>query len=219
MLRGIVSTELQNKIVVQNPITDVVSKILIQNEYQRLLIENKKPNFYNLFDNWYKDFKVLVLDLNNNDMNSISWERKVGFLHLLEQVIKIIGFNATDYAPMFFKILTILISNANSIKEQSNIVALKPDNNKDKKVNNKKLITHNIKEKTKKDETMLEKDAFVNDVDLDAVADGVVIVDDNDDDKNPTEEGNVNELRVANQSSKVRSLGLQRVSGSFFIYF
>lgn len=47
-------------------------------------------------------------------LKTVSWERQVGFLHLLEQIVKIMGFTVTSYVELFSKLILCILANATS---------------------------------------------------------------------------------------------------------
>jgi len=48
-------------------------------------------------DRWFGSVEEAVLALRSPEMASVSWEKQVGFLHLLEHMIKILGFGISPY--------------------------------------------------------------------------------------------------------------------------
>ena len=46
---------------------------------------------------WYAEVQQCAVELSVSDVQELSWERQVGFLHLFEQTIKLIGFGATSH--------------------------------------------------------------------------------------------------------------------------
>ena len=58
---------------------------------------------------WYAEVHQCAVDLTVNDVQGLSWERQVGFLHLFEQTIKLIGFGATSHVGVRVHTLSIHI--------------------------------------------------------------------------------------------------------------
>lgn len=67
-------------------------------------------------DSWYAHVQAAIDALGSADLNSVSWERQTGFLHLLQQVIKILGFSVTRHIPSLCKIVVLMLTNAQSVR-------------------------------------------------------------------------------------------------------
>ena len=66
-----------------------------------------------LTEAWQSAVADLILSsLTVDDMRHVAWERQVGFLYLLEQTVKLVGFGLTPYVPVFNETLGLLLSAA-----------------------------------------------------------------------------------------------------------
>ncbi|CAE7481523.1 unnamed protein product, partial [Symbiodinium microadriaticum] len=52
---------------------------------------------------------LILTGLSDEDLRGVMWERQIGFLHLLEQTIKQVGFGLTNYVPIFNEMLCLLL--------------------------------------------------------------------------------------------------------------
>ena len=65
---------------------------------------------------WYQAAQHLLMALTSGDMQQISWERQSGFLHLLQQIIRILGFSVAQHVPVFAKLVIIMLTNAQAVR-------------------------------------------------------------------------------------------------------
>lgn len=64
---------------------------------------------------WHASVIDLILtNISASDLNGVIWERQIGFLYLLEQAIKLIGFGMTNYVHIFNHMISLLLSAAHS---------------------------------------------------------------------------------------------------------
>jgi len=68
--------------------------------------------------NQYDVVEKIVMNISPGDITSIAWERQVGFLHVLEHVVKVIGFNAKNHIQHFIKLVKTFMANAETLKKQ-----------------------------------------------------------------------------------------------------
>jgi hypothetical protein len=81
-----------------------------------------------LSENWMSLWHSTLLDVIQNhlsvdDYRGIPCDRQIGFLFLLEQEIKILGFNFSEYIPLLSQIVISMMSSSISLKtdEESGI--------------------------------------------------------------------------------------------------
>lgn len=62
-----------------------------------------------LSSSWIDTVESVITEMQSKDFSSVSWERQLGFLHLLEQMIRVVGFTATPYVSLVYKIVVNLL--------------------------------------------------------------------------------------------------------------
>ena len=137
-------------------------------------------------DNWYTAVNKIAESMTVHEMGEVAWERQIGFLHLLEQTVRLVGFGVTEQVGVLLKVVLAMLSGSqtgawrtrNSIKDSSRTNA--------------------------EDEVDGEVDGNeIEDDEMDVDVEGV----------EPAAEGvTASHYRDANQASKVRSLSLLRLS-------
>ena len=151
---------------------------------------------------WYSAVSSIARSMTAREISSVAWERQIGFLHLLEQTVRLVGFGISAQVEVLVKVLLAMLSGSQAgawkLRHQGNGIS----------------------------------DAEV-DVDIDEVEGEVEVEGGEDDDEDAMEvvkgegegdgededEGEAHmkltssHYRDANQSSKVRSLSLLRLSG------
>jgi Down-regulated in metastasis len=137
-------------------------------------------------DLWYSAVTRIAESMTVHEIGEVAWERQIGFLHLLEQTVRLVGFGVTEQVGVLLKVVLAMLSGSqtgawtarNSIKDAAHTNA--------------------------DDEVNREADGNeVEDDEMDVEGGGV----------EPAAEGNVAvHHRDANQASKVRSLSLLRLS-------
>ena len=151
---------------------------------------------------WYSAVSSVARSMTAREISSVAWERQIGFLHLLEQTVRLVGFGISAQVEVLVKVLLAMLSGSQAgawkLRHQGNGIS----------------------------------DAEV-DVDIDEVEGEVEVEGGEDDDEDAMEvvkgegegdgededEGEAHmkltssHYRDANQSSKVRSLSLLRLSG------
>jgi hypothetical protein len=68
---------------------------------------------------WYDAIDKSVLKISADDLESIAWERQIGFLHLLQPIIRILGFGITAYMPLLHKTVLAMLNRAQDIRARS----------------------------------------------------------------------------------------------------
>jgi hypothetical protein len=68
---------------------------------------------------WYDAIDNAVLKISADDLESIAWERQIGFLHLLQPIIRILGFGITAYMPLLHKTVLAMLNRAQDIRARS----------------------------------------------------------------------------------------------------
>ena len=103
MLRGIVPSEkISAQITVPAPGTTTVSTVTTEQ--------------------WYDIIDSLVQSLEAEELDHIAWERQIGFLHLLQPIIRILGFGITSYVPIIHKVVLIMLNHAQNIRAKNSEV-------------------------------------------------------------------------------------------------
>lgn len=126
---------------------------------------------------WFDIVENEILSMSFENMEHIVWEKQISFLHLMENMIKIIGFNMSPFIKHISTLILCMISYAHTWR-CSNSAA------KD---------IHDVPDTTV-------------DVDMDDTAENLEELKEDDYD-------GINK-RILNQTSKVRTLGLLRISGT-----
>ena len=105
MLRGVIPSSL-------------LMKHAKQNSSQLMMGVNKmqKPSITVKCGSWYEIVVESCHCLATHELEHLSWERQVGFLHLLEQAIRLIGFGMTAHVEVLVKIVTLVLSGSQSLK-------------------------------------------------------------------------------------------------------
>ena len=100
MLRGIVPPEkLLAQITVPAPGTTILANITSEE--------------------WYDTIDKIVQEVGANELDNIAWERQIGFLHLLQPIIRILGFGVTAYVPIIHKVVLTMLNHAQNIRAKS----------------------------------------------------------------------------------------------------
>ena len=56
------------------------------------------------------------------ELNEIAWERQIGFLHLMQPIIRILGFGITSYVPLLHQVILTMLNHAQNIRSRSSEV-------------------------------------------------------------------------------------------------
>lgn len=68
---------------------------------------------------WYDQIDTFIMNyMSPIDLVSIPWERSVGFLHLLQPMIRILGFTVTDFVPVIYKIVLMMLTYAQQCRDK-----------------------------------------------------------------------------------------------------
>ena len=54
---------------------------------------------------WYTIVSEIALTMTKTEMYYVSWERQIGFLHLLEQAVRLIGFGISSEVGVLLKVV------------------------------------------------------------------------------------------------------------------
>ena len=147
---------------------------------------------------WYTEVHQCATELTVSDVQELSWERQVGFLHLFEQTIKLIGFGATAHVGVLLRVvLTMLRGSQSSLWRKSTNEASVVD------------IDDELEALDADDED--DDDIHERGANDDVAASG-------EESENVVNEKRGAHLRHANQASKVRNLALLRLSEAVHQY-
>ena len=69
-------------------------------------------------EEWYTIIDNIINNLTTEQLQSVPWERQIGFLHLLQPIIRILGFSVTSYVPVMHKVILIMLNNAQEIRSK-----------------------------------------------------------------------------------------------------
>jgi hypothetical protein len=77
------------------------------------------PQFLSSEDlaSWFAQLEVLVLSLSPEDLDDTSWDRFVGFMHLLESAIRLLGLRLSRYVPLLLKMVLLILSHVQGWRE------------------------------------------------------------------------------------------------------
>jgi len=68
---------------------------------------------------WYDQIDTLILlTMSSIDLVGIPWERSIGFLHLLQPMIRILGFTVTDFIPIIYKVVLVMLTYAQHCRDK-----------------------------------------------------------------------------------------------------
>ena len=67
---------------------------------------------------WYTSVEEIAFNITPKDIETISWERQTGYLHLLEHAIKILGFRISDYTGLLCKMVFAMLTNAQNKRSE-----------------------------------------------------------------------------------------------------
>jgi len=81
------------------------------------------------FSPWFTHIDELIENLNDQDIKYIPFERQMGFLYLLEDVVNIIGYGVASYVPKFFKAILCCLHFAQSSRNENLLSMAVEENN------------------------------------------------------------------------------------------
>jgi len=68
---------------------------------------------------WYDQIDTFIMTyMSPINLVSIPWERSVGFLHLLQPMIRILGFTVTDFIPIIYKVVLTMLTYAQQCRDK-----------------------------------------------------------------------------------------------------
>lgn len=147
---------------------------------------------------WYSAVSSIARSMTAREISSVAWERQIGFLHLLEQTVRLVGFGISTQVEVLVKVLLAILSGSQAaawkLRHQGNGVT----------------------------DAEVDVDVDVDEVEGEAEVgedeDAMEEVKGEDEGEREDEDGGEAHMksshyRDANQSSKVRSLSLLRLSG------
>jgi hypothetical protein len=159
---------------------------------------SKHPQHRSFIDRsnaWYAAVSTIAQSMTACEISHVAWERQIGFLHLLEQTVRLIGFGISAQVEVLVKVLLAMLSGSQAgAWKRKHLGGESTDMEVD--------VDVDVEEEAE------EKEVEGDDVNEDAME--VV--------KGGEGEGGEASMtsfhyRDANQSSKVRSLSLLRLSG------
>lgn len=65
---------------------------------------------------WYDSIDSIIMSLEAEELSKVAWERQIGFLHLMQPIIRILGFGINAYVPIFHKVVLIMLNHAQNIR-------------------------------------------------------------------------------------------------------
>lgn len=68
---------------------------------------------------WYDGIDRAVQTMSAAELDGIAWERQIGFLHLLQPIIRILGFGITAYIPLLHQVILTMLNHAQYIRRRS----------------------------------------------------------------------------------------------------
>jgi hypothetical protein len=68
---------------------------------------------------WYDAVDRTVQSMSASQLDDIAWERQIGFLHLMQPIIRILGFGITSYVPLLHKLVLTMLNHAQEIRARS----------------------------------------------------------------------------------------------------
>ena len=152
---------------------------------------------------WYTIVSEIALNITKSEIYYVSWERQIGFLHLLEQAVRLIGFGISSEVGVLLKVVLAMLGGS-----QMDAWKGKGNGNGNKIEEGQKDGEEEEEEATVDDKmTSMDNDIDSNDamdMDMDMDVDAEEEVDGS--------ESIVKYHRDINQSSKVRSMSLLRLS-------
>ena len=63
---------------------------------------------------WYGIVDNIASSMTVHEVTNVQWERQIGFLHLLEQTVRLVGFGVTDHVGVLLKVVLAMLSGAQS---------------------------------------------------------------------------------------------------------
>ena len=65
---------------------------------------------------WFDGVDKILFNLKPSDLEFVSWERQIGFLHLLEPVVRVLALSLNPFIEQLAKLIATLIENAQTIR-------------------------------------------------------------------------------------------------------
>ena len=59
---------------------------------------------------WYSAVTQIAESMTVNEIGEVAWERQIGFLHLLEQTVRLVGFGVTEHVGVLLKVVLAMLS-------------------------------------------------------------------------------------------------------------
>jgi hypothetical protein len=161
---------------------------------------SKHPQHRSFIDRsnaWYAAVSTIAQSMTTREMSHVAWERQIGFLHLLEQTVRLIGFGISGQVEVLVKVLLAMLSGsqAGAWKRkhpggESNDMEVDVDVDAEEEVEDKEEVGEGDDQNEGAMEVVKEGEGEGQEVSMTS-----------------------SHYRDANQSSKVRSLSLLRLSG------
>lgn len=147
---------------------------------------------------WYSAVSSIARSMTAREISSVAWERQIGFLHLLEQTVRLVGFGISAQVEVLVKVLLAMLSGSQAaawkLRHQGNGIT---DAEVDVDVDEVEIEGEGNEEgEGGEDDDAME-----------------VVIGEGEDEDEGEAHMKSSHYRDANQSSKVRSLSLLRLSG------
>lgn len=152
------------------------------------MIHKKQDNALSI---WYDRMDNIVTSMNPTELQQVAWERLIGFLHVLQPLVRILGYSITEYVPIVYKIVLVVLTHAQNCRDLAAAAAATVYRNS----NNVQLIDDENEEQVEEEDEDDEVD---------------------DDGDKQQQEGEILLMKkAATQALRVRSLCLLRIAGKF----
>ena len=160
---------------------------------------NLHRSFIDRSNAWYAAVSTIAQSMTAREISHVAWERQIGFLHLLEQTVRLIGFGISAQVEVLVKVLLAMLSGSQAgAWKRKHLGGESTDVEVDMDVDVEE-------EGEDKEEGVDGEGGDLNDDAMEVVKEG----------EGEGQETSMtsSHYRDANQSSKVRSLSLLRLSG------
>jgi hypothetical protein len=149
---------------------------------------------------WYAAVSTIAQSMTAREISHVAWERQIGFLHLLEQTVRLIGFGISAQVEVLVKVLLAMLSG-------SQAGAWKRKHLGGESTDMEVEVDVDVEEEVEDKEEGVEGEG--DDLNQDAME----VVKEEGEGEGQEASMTSSHYRDANQSSKVRSLSLLRLSG------
>ena len=176
------------------------------------------PSVAELLRSWYGTVESIIIDhLTPEHFTQVAWERQLGLLHVLEAAIRILGFGATAYVRLVYKVVVSMLAHAQQVREDSVAVTAAMTT-----AGGAAAATHQQQQQSITTTGSAEESDADEDIDVAAEEEeeeeeGAADIDNAEgsyDERDTLSAEEVEKRRDANQSSRVRTLCLLRIAGT-----